>query len=67
MMRVRDGWQELRLWNIAEVSLFLGKSERTIYNTSRPGAEKPFPVKPKRVGRLLRWDRREIEAYVDQL
>ncbi len=27
----------------------------------------PFPIKTKRIGRLLKWDRRDVDHYLDKL
>ncbi len=52
---------------ITETAAFLGISPRTIYNRIQRKAEHPFPVKPKRIGRAVRFDLRDLEAYVEKL
>lgn len=59
--------QTKRLLNVEETAQYLGLSPRTIYNQICPKAKKPFPVKPKRVGKLVKFDIRDLEAYVEAL
>jgi predicted DNA-binding transcriptional regulator AlpA len=56
-----------RLLPIEEAAAYLGLSPRTLYNGAGRRAKNPFPVKPKRIGRKLLWDIRELDAYVDGL
>lgn len=56
-----------RLLTITEAAAFLGISPRTIYNRIQRKAEHPFPVKPKRIGRAVRFDLRDLEAYIEKL
>jgi excisionase family DNA binding protein len=70
---MKDEMKELdsarkRLLSVEETALYLGISPRTIYNQISRNAKVPFVVKPKRVGRkLIRFDLRDLEAYVDSL
>ena len=56
-----------RLLTIEEAALYLGLSPRTIYNGVAPKTKNPFPVKVKRIGKLIRFDIRDLEAYVASL
>lgn len=56
-----------RLLSVEEAAAYLGLSPRTIYNGVAPKSKKPFPVKPKRVGKLVKFDIRELERYVESL
>ena len=56
-----------RLLSIGETATYLGLSPRTIYNAIAPKSPKPFPVKPKRIGKLVRFDIRDLDRYVDSL
>lgn len=56
-----------RLLSIEETAVYLGLSPRTIYNAIAPKSKKPFPVKPKRMGKLVRFDIRDLERYVNSL
>lgn len=56
-----------KLMTIQDVARILGISERTIYNQVRKGAERKFPVKVKRVGKLIRFHPKDVQRYIDQL
>ena len=49
---------------INEVAQYLGLSPQTIRNKLSAGT---FPVRTKRIGRLLKWDRRDVDRYLDKL
>jgi predicted DNA-binding transcriptional regulator AlpA len=56
-----------RLLDVREAACYLGISPRTIYNGIGPRAEKPFPVKPKRWGRKILFDKADLDAHVDSM
>lgn len=56
-----------RFLSTDEAAAYLGLASRTIYNASGRQAKKPFPVQPKRFGRKLLWDIRQLEAYMESL
>ena len=56
-----------RLMDIDTASLYLGLSPRTVRNGLGKKAEKKFPVKPKRHGRKLVFERKDLDAYADSL
>ena len=56
-----------RLLSVEEAADYLGISPRTIYNRIGPRATKRFPVKPKRVGKLVKFDIGDLDAYIDSL
>jgi len=58
---------EKRLLNIREAASYLGIAPQTLYNGSGRKSKDPFPVKPKRIGRKLLWDVRELDVYIDSL
>lgn len=58
---------EDKLLTIKEVARLLQISERTIYNQVRKGADRPFPIKVKRVGKLLRFAAKDVQRYIDRL
>jgi len=58
---------EKRLLSVEETASYLGLSPRTIYNGVAPKSKKPFPVKPKRIGKLVKFDRLDLDRYVDAL
>jgi len=56
-----------RLLSVEETAAFLGISVRTIYNQICRKAKIKFPIKPKRIGRRILFDVRDLEHYVDSL
>lgn len=56
-----------RLLTVEETASYLHLSPRTIYNGVAPKSKKPFPVKPKRIGKLIRFDIVDLEKYVESL
>ena len=58
---------EDKLLTIKEVARLLQISERTIYNQVRKGTDRPFPIKVKRVGKLIRFAARDVQRYIDKL
>jgi predicted DNA-binding transcriptional regulator AlpA len=55
-----------RLLKIDEVAELLGISKHTLYKRCAPGAKDPFPVKPKRVGRSVRFSESKIQQYIKE-
>lgn len=62
-----DNQPTKRLLSVEETAKYLCLSPRTLYNMVAPRSKKPFPVKPKRVGKLVRFDIRDLEEYVGSL
>lgn len=56
-----------RLLTIPETASYLGISKRTIYNGTSRKSKNPFPVRPKRIGKAIRFDLRDLERYIDSL
>lgn len=56
-----------RLLSVEEVAQYLGLSPRTIYNGVAPKSKNPFPVKPKRIGKLVRFDIKDLDRYIESL
>jgi excisionase family DNA binding protein len=56
-----------RLLSVEETATYLGLSPRTIYNAVARRSRKPFPVKPKRIGKLVKFDIKDLERYVESL
>jgi len=56
-----------RMLSVEEAAVYLGLSPRTIYNGTGPKSKDPFPVKPKRIGKLVRFDIRDLDKFVDKL
>jgi excisionase family DNA binding protein len=55
------------LLNVEEVAAILGISPRSIYNSIHRRAAKPFPIRPKRVGRLIRFSVKDVNDYIDSI
>ena len=55
---------ERRMFGIKEISDYLGISAQSIYNQLSAGT---FPIKTKRIGRRLKFDRRDVDHYLDKL
>jgi predicted DNA-binding transcriptional regulator AlpA len=55
---------EKRMLGVRELSAYLGLQPQTIYNQLSAGT---FPIKTKRLGRRLKWDRRDVDHYLDKL
>ena len=56
-----------RLMSVEETAEYLGISPRTIYNRICHGSKNPFPIRVKKIGKLIKFDVNDIEAYVDSL
>ena len=56
-----------RLLTVKETAEYLGFSCQTIYNGIAPKSEKPFPVKPKRYGKRVLFDIRDLDQFADSL
>ncbi len=55
---------EKRMLGVKELSGYLGLSPQTIYNRLSAGT---FPIRTKRIGRLLKWDLRDVDRFLDRL
>lgn len=56
-----------RLLTVKELSAILKISPRTIYNGIHRRATNRFPIKAKRVGKLIRFDRKDVDEYIQSL
>lgn len=54
-----------RLLSVEETAHILGIAPRTIYNRVGPRSKNPFPIKPKRVGRLVKFRTEDVEKYIN--
>jgi len=64
---MKSNIHDKRLLSVKETAVYLGISDRTIYNQIHRRAKKKFPVKPKRIGKLVKFDIRDLERYVASL
>ena len=58
---------EPRLLTVDLAAQYLGLAPKTLRNRLGPKAENPFPIKPKRIGRKVLFDRKDLDAYADNL
>ena len=56
-----------RLMDADFTARYLGISKKTLYNRVHPKSKNPLGLKPKRIGRKLLFDSRDLEAYVDSI
>jgi predicted DNA-binding transcriptional regulator AlpA len=56
-----------RLLSAEETAKYLGISVRTIYNQTGRKAKVKFPVRPKKIGKLLKFDKHEIDLWLDSI
>jgi len=56
-----------RLLSVEGAAEYLDISPRTIYNQICRKAKKKFPVKPKRIGKSVKFDIRDLDKYIDSL
>lgn len=56
-----------RLLSVSETAQYLGLSPRTLYNAVARKSKNPFPVKPKRIGKLVKFDIKDLEIYIESL
>ena len=57
--------QEKRLLTVAETAVYLGISPRTIYNRIGRKAKNQFPVTPIRIGSSIRFDKKDLDEYIE--
>ena len=58
---------EKKLLSAEETAEYLGLSVRTLYNMTGRKAKVKFPVKPKRIGKLLKFELKQLNDYIDSL
>ena len=56
-----------RLLGVEEVADLLGISPKTIYNQVGRKSKRQFPVKAKRVGRLVKFAVEDVENFIQKL
>lgn len=56
-----------RFLSVQETAQYLGISPSTIYNRISRRSEYPFPLRPKRIGRRVRFDIEDLNKYMDAL
>lgn len=58
---------ERRLMSVEEMAIYLHLSPRSIYNGLTKKTKRPFPVKAKRIGKAVRFDKKDVDAYIESL
>ena len=53
-----------RMLGISELSEYIGLKPQTIRNQLASGT---FPIPTKKIGKLLKWDIRDVDKYLDKL
>ena len=56
-----------RLLDVKEAADYLGISYKTLYNGIAPKSKNPIPVRVKRIGKLVKFDIKDLDAYIDSL
>lgn len=54
-----------RLLSVEQLAEYIDLSPRTIYNQVARRAKRPFPLKARRVGKLVKFDLHEVDAWID--
>ena len=58
--------KETRLLTLQQTAEIFQMSERTLYNKVRPNSsEVPFPIKPLKIGRLIRFRQKDIDDFLE--
>jgi predicted DNA-binding transcriptional regulator AlpA len=55
---------EKRMMDIRELAVYIGIKPQTIRNQISLGK---FQIPTKKIGRLLKWDRRDVDRFLDRL
>jgi predicted DNA-binding transcriptional regulator AlpA len=55
---------EKRMMDIKELASYIGLKPQTIRNQISMGT---FLIPTKKLGRLLKWDRRDVDGFLDKL
>jgi hypothetical protein len=56
-----------RLLDIEQTGEYLSIAPKTIRNGLARDAKTPFPIKPKRYGKRVLFDRKDLDRYVDSI
>lgn len=58
---------EKRMLTVPEAAAYMGISKRTLYDRIAPKSKKPFPLPPKRIGGSVRFDKGDLDKWLDSL
>ncbi len=56
-----------RLFSVIETSVYMGVSDRSIYNGISRKSKKKFPIQPIRIGGLIKFDVHDIDKHINSL
>lgn len=63
-MKKENKTDDRKLLSVTEVAKRFGLAKKTVYNQLSQGL---FPVKHKKIGRLVRFDSTEVEKFIESL
>jgi len=56
-----------RLMDLPTAAAYIGMSPKTLRNRISRGSDNPFEVKPKRRGRKVLFDKKDLDKHADNL
>lgn len=56
-----------RLMDLPTAAAYIGMAEKTLRNRISRTTDEPFEVKPKRRGRKILFDKKDLDKYADSL
>jgi len=59
-------YAEKNLLTVQETAQFLNISVHTVYMKSAPNSKRPFPFTPVRIGRSVRYRKKDLEDFVEK-
>ena len=62
-----DELKDKRLLTVEEAARYLSFRPGSLYNRICPGTKDRFPVEPVRIGRAIRFDRLDLDAWINSL
>jgi len=59
--------KEKRMYSVEEAAQYLGLAPRTLYNGTGKKSKAPFPIRPRRIGRKVLFDVKDLDKFIDSL
>ena len=56
-----------RLFRVPEAAAYLGLAPRTLYNGIAPRSKNPFPIKHKKHGKVVLFEKKDLNRYADSI
>lgn len=56
-----------RLLSVQQTAEYLGLAVSTVYNRCGRKSKNPFPVRPKRIGKSVKFDIRDLDKFLDTI